>query len=782
MSASAATAGLVAPPPARKEETPDGRQNAGLTDKASWPSLPGNAQADPINHDLCRPRSLQQARVSTWQIENRIIYGMVSATAALSVVAYVLHFLGPCPFDRLAFDPSCRQMAAIIHWVGIAKYTFAVCPFSALVVLKCFRILRLQQHRPWLQWLPWLPKVTGPLPSSHWAMVATHSFYAESAQSIKALHLLVVLVQTPSVIFTCQQVVEGIGLYLDGFQDSPDCQDGRFDTLRCQGRIWRFLAIQAAWTLWIIPTCLLIVTPDMAWAPASQQAAARLGDVYIQKLALLPWLVAAMLPILAVNTFLFWCVLWDETAEDRGVVVVVHFAVCLLATGLGLATLFWSKILQNSLTSLLQWCNSVCCCSGCFHQGSVGLSASEEEPGTLSGDIEKRYLAKSTAWDITRHDFHRVIGVQASYLLASFAGISMANVAVFIALRVAVLALFLAARESESTFASMQTKDAALGLVMDAKALARALTAVIEGKQWRGHIPSYRATILRMERTLAVSYKWQEKELPLNGEGQSLNMSAFQIQTLISAIKVTGYNYVWVDRLSVPTHPSRLQATLLSRMLIVYASSGATLAVRTKAEQPQLRYHRRAWTFQEFCCAPKLYVETEGPVSWSTCGSIIDAAVTLEEERFFCELRPVLQHSLRSCQPIWLCSLEEHLVTEKATQIVGLYKSLAPLLFCENGADKLRALCPLLSSTLVEGLDEMLLLIGHLKSKADTTFLDELGEELLAIRKASSHPAELQPDRSNGLFHSHPQVLITPKRSQCRVHPAQSDIECGLTP
>ena len=61
---------------------------------------------------------------------------------------------------------------------------------------------------------------------------------------------------------------------------------------------------------------------------------------------------------------------------------------------------------------------------------------------------------------------------------------------------------------------------------------------------------------------------------------------------------VCGFACRWVDRLAVPQERSQLQNTLLSRMLIVYASCQATLAIRTQESKEELRYHRRAWTLQ----------------------------------------------------------------------------------------------------------------------------------------------------------------------------------------
>ena len=327
-----------------------------------WPSaLPGydsqQQGEEPIQH---RALGLGQAGARAWLTENNALLVGAAIVVVLSSADLVLRFTAPCGFNDLAFDPECRQRQVLVHWVGIAKYIAGVSPFLCLVLLKLLRILRLQQDRIWFCWLSWLPTVKGPLPSNHWSIVATRSFYEGSVQSVKMLHLLVVLVQLPSVVFTFQQVAAGVMLYLSGFEGSPDCQavvgqdDGRFNTLQCQGRIWRFLAIQVAWEVCIVPLSILIVTPDMMWAPGVQKAAALYKDVAVQRFAVLPWALLPATAVLTINTFLFWSVLWDEVAEGHGTVVIVHFIVCIMCSFTGLAVLIWSRVLQESFSLVFQ--------------------------------------------------------------------------------------------------------------------------------------------------------------------------------------------------------------------------------------------------------------------------------------------------------------------------------------------------------------------------------------------------------------------------------------------
>jgi hypothetical protein len=163
-----------------------------------------------------------------------------------------------------------------------------------------------------------------------------------------------------------------------------------------------------------------------------------------------------------------------------------------------------------------------------------------------AGDVEGQVpRGRTLRWDVTRHDYRRVIAVQTVYLFVSFAGLSVVSIAIFSALRVLVLALFLIGSERESNFSDLEAgEEAALGLVMDAHGLREALSAALAGRPWKGHIRQHRGTVLRMQHTLAISYKWHTTERALGCEGGSLNMSDFQIQAVIKGIKATRCDYV----------------------------------------------------------------------------------------------------------------------------------------------------------------------------------------------------------------------------------------------
>jgi len=151
-------------------------------------------------------------------------------------------------------------------------------------------------------------------------------------------------------------------------------------------------------------------------------------------------------------------------------------------------------------------------------------------------------------------------------------------------------------------------------------------------------IRRFPATLFRMQETLALSYRWQQGRTVLvcpagsdprspgfnpdyfrNGT-VSVNMSRWQRQELLAALRANGHAYVWVDALCIPaalepppgTWLAAMSRVLLTRMMALYSAAATTLVLRS-LEEDGLRYHQRAWTMQEFCCAQEVIVRSEPP-------------------------------------------------------------------------------------------------------------------------------------------------------------------------
>lgn len=171
----------------------------------------------------------------------------------------------------------------------------------------------------------------------------------------------------------------------------------------------------------------------------------------------------------------------------------------------------------------------------------------------------------------------------------------------------AFLVMLLALYEPTATFEDLE-RSPGFGLVVRATELRKTLEAALSGKSHvRGRnrrcsvLPRYRATLSTMQQTLAVSYRWQPEEVQIDPSA-TINMNAFQMRELLTAVNHSTCAYVWLDRLSVPQHECKLKYTLLARMMTVYASAGSTLVIRGLEDEGS-RYHQRAWTCQEFCVA-----------------------------------------------------------------------------------------------------------------------------------------------------------------------------------
>eukprot|EP00873_Tetraselmis_striata_P005877 jgi/Tetstr1/426141/TSEL_016469.t1 len=279
-------------------------------------------------------------------------------------------------------------------------------------------------------------------------------------------------------------------------------------------------------------------------------------------------------------------------------------------------------------------------------------------------------------------------------------------------MRVVTILAILLIKDKQSSHSDLRHHSAALGLVLDAKALARALRMCQQGGPLIEHIPHFRATILRMRRTLAVSYRWQHEAISITADGVlSLNMSRFQVQALMDEIPRSGCSFVWIDKLSVfQQRGSELQNKLLSRMLAVFSGAQATLAIRSLEDADAtattgghgLRRNTSASTEEEIC--------------------------------YFDKLRREVQRELSHCRPYWLLGSEVDsiLTAANAASIIRKYADLSARVNCLNREDKLRALCPMIANIPVDGQHELLALIRRIDSAAPSGMvLDESGTLLL---------------------------------------------------
>jgi len=144
-------------------------------------------------------------------------------------------------------------------------------------------------------------------------------------------------------------------------------------------------------------------------------------------------------------------------------------------------------------------------------------------------------------------------------------------------------------------------------------------------------------------------------------------------------------------------------------MMAVYAASGETLVLRS-VESPGSRYHQRAWTVQEYCCAKHLRVITQeqGSSSRGVGGAY---AVDKEEEEVFPAFREWHRARGNSCRPYWLYGLASFSASE-VKDIVARLNVISGRVLCQVPADRIRALYPMLFNTPIEDQQELVELVS----------------------------------------------------------------------
>lgn len=105
------------------------------------------------------------------------------------------------------------------------------------------------------------------------------------------------------------------------------------------------------------------------------------------------------------------------------------------------------------------------------------------------------------------------------------------------ALRLICAVLLVAVRDEEMDFTVLAECGAAFWLVMDSNDLFKALSHVLRhGAPWPGRIRIYKASLQRMMETMSISYRWQPNSVTLDEKGTNINMSTWQLQTVLDAL------------------------------------------------------------------------------------------------------------------------------------------------------------------------------------------------------------------------------------------------------
>mmetsp|Transcript_14752 Transcript_14752/g.35136 ORF Transcript_14752/g.35136 Transcript_14752/m.35136 type:complete len:877 (+) Transcript_14752:333-2963(+) len=317
-----------------------------------------------------------------------------------------------------------------------------------------------------------------------------------------------------------------------------------------------------------------------------------------------------------------------------------------------------------------------------------------------------------------------------------------------LAYRLAAIVLLLLTRDEPiSGFRSLRAHGAGFGLVVNSRQLREALRLHLAGGRYGAPLEKYKASLFRMTRALAVSYRWQATERCIC-DGLTLNMSTWQIRALHGALRSSGMDYVWIDKVSVPQRLRRQSSTqkaLLARMMAVYSSAQATLCLRS-IEAEGSRYHQRAWTLQEYCAASRVQLCTElcsscagGDLQCPECMG--ELAVAGDEANFFDQLRKLQVTRRIKCRPFWMYGcLSVGLGIKEAVDIVETFYDLQNRVNCENASDKVRSLYPMLTNIPVESHTELRRLVTLVSRIVMTSWAAVLsGEAENSVQRCAEH-------------------------------------------
>lgn len=612
--------------------------------------------------------------------------------------------------------------------------------FGVVTVLFFFKIWQLACY----QWAR-MPRMLRPswlASSSSWVCAASPDLFAENSRKIHSSNLLAFVLIFPFAlaVVTSQLISDVRDFRSTASRTATMCSGSAAcifaavfgPTIQRSSQYIGCMAVLHVFTL-----------PAMTWSSSMKLAAGKMGDGSFKRLMWLPLLTTVAV---VVNPYLtFHHDFRIRTLSAGFVEVFVLFGLQVSYLVLNLLLGWLAMVPQDAFQYIWQLMRP--------HKAQV---SDTEGPG---GSGSEAPLSIRGVLRTSEGSQLRVILLFVQIMLWAegvLTGRPIWLLVVVSVLRIAAGCLMLFAKEQETAFEGIQDK-AGFGLVVKAGGLRRALLRKLKrlpplsqrvpryaqipkllgapaARQpelviSRPQLRRYKATLIRMQDTLAVSYRWQRKHAKL-ADGCDVNMSKFQMRALLVAIDMSGAEYVWLDCLSVPQEDCNLKLTLLVRMLAVYASAKCTLAIRT-AEEPGSRYHERAWTCQEFCVAPRLLVMTE-PDAPNGCKAL-DGGDHVNIEA----LRAEYQRSRYIVTPLWLQDSTSTILTERKVQdLLAHYQLLDGRLGCHVPGDKIRALVPLLALSPVESHRELVELVLKI-SQISGEELDDWKRKLLEHHIAS---------------------------------------------
>ena len=325
--------------------------------------------------------------------------------------------------------------------------------------------------------------------------------------------------------------------------------------------------------------CSTVFIPSNLWSPLTIKALSKRRRPHMRRMLKVPMVTA---------------VLWSIVTSLFLIYVASQFRVFNAS--------FWTGVLVFDIITAVAHCGVVFWAIGWYSPATVlrsmGRVTTKSYKAAFPGNQPRKKFAGMDSWFSSGHARRYTQLVLGACGMFAFAvdswrsGHKTATVELWIVRSLILLLMVLFSRDLEADFDMLeQGQGAGFGLLLDAWQLRKALKCHLAGQQFLGRVKRHRGTLLRMCDTMAISYRWQDSIIQIEGLG-TVNMSKWQIESVVEAIRSSGCLYVWLDAFAVPQMGNfELKKVLLSRMMAVYASSFVT-AVLLSCEEESGRYHQ----------------------------------------------------------------------------------------------------------------------------------------------------------------------------------------------
>lgn len=678
-----------------------------------------------VHHRLATEQQwfLQYLRAPQLRTTLSVIVGQLFL---IYVIDVCICLSAPCPFFEVGSLASqaaglCVEEYELILTIRLLGYLVCLGAAAIQLIVKAATVLRFSRSTKGGCCCTGRSESRG---DCSWVCAASPDLYQESLNSLRAGNILLGITTVPvTICLVATYLVVGLQ-----HNRSPLFELICGTSQLCyMGKRWNEMIERAVLQMWGAASVHFVTTPTVLWGDAMTTALRQKGNPLLHRLKRAPYLVLiSFVIVLYQNVHREMRDVPNST--DSGPDVAALFVIEVVSFLFHLYFV-WNSMLVQDMAAFLG-----VSAGHFFRQARRAVSRpsiARRFSSTVSVDGSQASATIPAAIRVLKESStgHRqellimVFALVMCYRVAS--GVPIGLCVVVYAGRATLAVLIVLLRDKESSFDHLHASPG-FGLVVKASALHASLLATIDGRPYTARLPRYKATAERMEETMAVSYRWQTVEMCISHDCM-LNMSTFQLKALAVAIKEQRCRYVWLDRLSVPQHECELKYTLLARMMAVYASAKATLALRS-LEAPGSRYHERVWTCQEFCIARKLNVVTQPRDIGDAMEHGLGMAVSGEEGQEMEELRERMQMAGAKVMPLWLRETPFEPAVAKAA--LAKYCKLSGKLRCHTPADKIRALLPLVTRAPVEGQGELIQLVLVL-GRASGEDLQELKGHLL---------------------------------------------------